>query len=86
MEIEIVRKSIRNFLNNKPRNTVEISSWLSQMNISLNLDLAKFLEADEFIVRIGEVRNSGVIDPSYSLSEWVTMDWTDHHGRKSEIN
>ena len=86
MEIEIVRKSIRNFLNNKPRNTVEISSWLSQMNISLNLDLAKFLEADEFIVRIGEVRNSGVIDPSYSLSEWATMDWTDYHGRKSEIN
>jgi hypothetical protein len=78
MEIEIVRKSIRNFLNNKPRNTAAISSWLSQMNISLNLDLAKFLEADEFIVRIGEVRNSGVIDPSYSLSE--------HHGRKSEIN
>ncbi|MFQ3321920.1 MAG: hypothetical protein ACI9O1_001022 [Candidatus Thalassarchaeaceae archaeon] len=56
------------------------------MNISLNLDLAKFLEADDFIVRIGEVRNSGVIDPSHSLSEWATMDWTDHHGRKSEIN
>ena len=86
MEIEIVRKSIRNFLNNKPRKTAEISSWLSQMNISLNLDLAKFLEADDFIVRIGEVRNSGVIDPSHSLSEWATMDWTDHHGRKSEIN
>ena len=67
MEIEIVRKSIRNFLNNKPRNTAAISSWLSQMNISLNLDLAKFLEADEFIVRIGEVRNSGVIDPSIQI-------------------
>ncbi len=79
---ENIRSSIRKFLVNKPRNTAEISFWLSKMNIATNLNIAEFLESDKSIVRIGEIRSSGVFDPSKALSEWATKEWASHHGRQ----
>jgi hypothetical protein len=81
LEEENIRNSIRKFLIKKPRNTAEISFWLSKINKLSNIDLAEFLESDTGIVRIGEIRNSGVIYPSNSLSEWATKEWAEDHRR-----
>jgi len=65
----------------KPRNTAEISSWLSKNNDVSNYDVADILESDDSIVRIGVVRKSGMIDKKLPLSEWATKEWVRYHER-----
>tara|TARA_B110000914_G_scaffold169977_1_gene150617 strand:- start:320 stop:595 length:276 start_codon:yes stop_codon:yes gene_type:complete len=81
-----IRASIKKYLSKKPRNTAEISSFLSKNNNLTNLDVAGILGSDNSIVRIGIIRNSGVIDSAMPLSEWATKDWVNHHGRSMVNN
>ena len=81
MNIDNVRISIKKYLTKKPRNTAEISSWLSKNNAVSNYDVADILESDDSIVRIGVVRKSGMIDKKLPLSEWATKEWVRYHER-----
>ena len=81
MNVNNVRISIKKYLTKKPRNTAEISSWLSKNNDVSNYDVADILESDDSIVRIGVVRKSGMIDKKLPLSEWATKEWVRYHER-----
>ena len=80
---ENIRKLIRKFVSEKPRNTAEIVSWLgAQKEIQqTNTDISGLLESDETIIRIGTMRRSGIAGREYPLSEWATDEWVAHHER-----
>ena len=80
---ENIRKLIRKFVSEKPRNTAEIVSWLgAQKEIQQsNTDISGLLESDETIIRIGTMRRSGIAGREYPLSEWATDEWVAHHER-----
>ena len=82
---ENIRKLIRKFVSEKPRNTAEIVSWLgAQKEIQqTNTDISGLLESDETIIRIGTMRRSGIAGREYPLSEWATDEWVAHHERGS---
>ena len=81
MDMNNIRTSIKKYLTKKPRNTAEITSWLSSKNISSNHGIVEILESDASIIRIGVVRKSGMIDKKLPLSEWATEDWVQYHER-----
>ena len=83
MDTEKIRNLVKKHLSEKPRNTVEIKHWLSE-NIDLNdnYDLAVILESDPSIIRIGRVRESGLLGKGSPLSEWATDKWVLHHERE----
>tara|TARA_Y100001980_G_scaffold45095_1_gene24972 strand:- start:128 stop:397 length:270 start_codon:yes stop_codon:yes gene_type:complete len=80
---ENIRKLIRTFVSQKPRNTAEIVSWLeAHKDIkSPKTDISGLLESDNSIVRIGTMRRSGITGREYPLSEWATDEWVAHHER-----
>ncbi len=85
MMSENIRKLIRKFVSEKPRNTAEIVSWLgAQKEIQqTNTDISGLLESDETIIRIGTMRRSGIAGREHHLSEWATDEWVAHHERGS---
>ena len=80
---ENIRKMIRTFVSQKPRNTAEIVSWLEDQNDfkSSKADISGLLESDDSIIRIGTMRRSGITGREYPLSEWATEEWVAHHER-----
>jgi len=79
-----LRLIIRKYLADKPRNTAEISAWLSSMdNPSNSSEIAAVMESDATLVRIGTVHKSGMAGNSPPLSEWATAEWVRHHERNS---
>jgi|TARA_B100001094_G_scaffold318226_1_gene361537 hypothetical protein len=83
MRSDNIRKMIRKFVSQKPRNTAEIVSWLETHEEfhSSKSDISGLLESDNSIVRIGTIRRSGISGREYPLSEWATEDWVAHHER-----
>ena len=81
MTSDNVRKMIRKFVSQRPRNTAEIANWLEKKSEFANMqtDISGVLESDSSIVRIG---TSG---REYPLSEWATEEWVAHHERAKPI-
>ena len=86
-----LRKLIRKYLSERPRNTIEISAWLANQMDSANnhSDITRILESDDHITRIGTVRKSGMRRTESPVSEWASNSWVEHHerneaGRKKE--
>ncbi len=84
MNSQNLRELIRNYLSERPRNTIEISTWLSRRIDPQNspADITSILESDEKIMRIGTVRKSGMRRSESPVSEWASSDWVEHHERK----
>jgi len=79
-----LRRIIRKYLADKPRNTAEISAWInSQEKTSNSSEIAAIMESDVTLVRIGTVHRSGMTGNSPPLSEWATEEWVRHHERNS---
>ncbi len=78
-----LRKLIRKYLSERPRNTIEISAWLANQMDSANShsDITRILESDDHITRIGTVRKSGMIRTESPVSEWASNSWVEHHER-----
>ena len=74
---------IRKYLSEKPRNTIEISSWIESLDEMKDgpSDLTGLLESDDSIVMIGTVRKSGVRSNDALISEWANLTWVEHHER-----
>ena len=87
MTSDTVRKMIRKFISQKPRNTAEIANWLEGKSDFANMhnDISRVLESDSSIVRIGTIRRSGISGREYPLSEWATEEWVAHHERARPI-
>jgi len=83
MDSQKLRQMIRKYLSEKPRNTIEISSWIeSQAEMKDGpSDLTRLLESDDSIVMIGTVRKSGVRSNDALISEWANLTWVEHHER-----
>ncbi|MFL2956167.1 MAG: hypothetical protein CND29_01450 [Marine Group II euryarchaeote MED-G36] len=82
-----LRELIRNYLSERPRNTIEISAWLSSQ-IEVNShpsEITSILESDNEIVRIGTVRKSGMQLTDLPVSEWASESWVKHHER-NQVN
>ena len=79
-----LRKLIRKYLSERPRNTIEISAWLANQMDSANShsDITRILESDDHITRIGTVRKSGMRRAESPVSEWASNGWVEHHERK----
>ena len=58
MTSDNVRKMIRKFVSQRPRNTAEIANWLEERSEFANMqtDISGVLESDSSIVRIGTIR------------------------------
>lgn len=84
MDSQNLRELIRNYLSERPRNTIEISTWLSRQIDPQNhpADITSILESDDHITRIGTVRKSGMRRSNSPVSEWASSDWVEHHERK----
>ena len=84
MDSHNLRKLIRKYLSERPRNTIEISVWLANQMDSANspTDITRILESDEHITRIGTVRKSGMRRAESPVSEWASNGWVEHHERK----
>ena len=78
-----LRKLIRKYLSERPRNTIEISAWLANQIDSANSpsDITSILESDDQITRIGTVRKSGMRRAESPVSEWASNSWVKHHER-----
>ena len=78
-----LRKLIRKYLSERPRNTIEISAWLANQMDSANShsDITRILESDDHITRIGTVRKSGMRRTESPVSEWASNSWVEHHER-----
>tara|TARA_Y100000816_G_scaffold175699_1_gene126601 strand:+ start:5240 stop:5512 length:273 start_codon:yes stop_codon:yes gene_type:complete len=87
MTSDNVRKMIRKFVSQRPRNTAEIANWLEEKSEFANMqtDISGVLESDSSIVRIGTIRRSGISGREYPLSEWATEEWVAHHERAKPI-
>ena len=87
MTSDTVRKMIRKFISQKPRNTAEIANWLEGKSdfAYMQNDISRVLESDSSIVRIGTIRRSGISGREYPLSEWATEEWVAHHERARPI-
>ncbi len=84
MDRDELRRIIRKYLADKPRNTAEISAWInSQEKTSNSSEIAAIMESDVTLVRIGTVHRSGMTGNSPPLSEWATEEWVRHHERNS---
>ena len=83
MDSHNLRKLIRKYLSERPRNTIEISVWLTNQIDSANSpsDITRILESDEHITRIGTVRKSGMRRTESPVSEWAANSWVEHHER-----
>ena len=83
MDSQNLRKLIRKYLSERPRNTIEISVWLANQMDSANSpsDITRILESDEHITRIGTVRKSGMRRAESPVSEWASNSWVKHHER-----
>ena len=87
MRSDNIRKMIRKFVSERPRNTAEIANWLegrSEFGDTHN-DISGVLESDRSIIRIGTIRRSGIYGREYPLSEWATEEWVAHHEREKPI-
>tara|TARA_B100000902_G_scaffold241441_1_gene228672 strand:+ start:237 stop:509 length:273 start_codon:yes stop_codon:yes gene_type:complete len=84
MTSDNIRKMIRKFVSERPRNTAEIANWLEEQTELANMhkDISGVLESDSSIVRIGTIRRSGISGREYPLSEWATEEWVAHHERQ----
>ena len=84
MDSHNLRKLIRKYLSERPRNTIEISVWLANQMDSANSpsDITRILESDDHITRIGTVRKSGMRRAESPVSEWASNGWVEHHERK----
>ena len=78
-----LRKLIRKYLSERPRNTIEISAWLANQMDSANnhSDITRILESDDHITRIGTVRKSGMRRSESPVSEWASNSWVEYHER-----
>lgn len=78
-----LRKLIRKYLSERPRNTIEISAWLANQMDSANnhSDITRILESDDHITRIGTVRKSGMRRTESPVSEWASNSWVEYHER-----
>jgi len=87
MDARSIRILLRKYLTERPRNTTEISQWINHRNGTnpIDFDLARMLESDASIVRIGRVRKSGMIEHESPLSEWATEEWVAHHERNQSV-
>jgi len=87
MTSDNIRKMIRKFVSERPRNTAEIANWLEEQTELANMhkDISGVLESDSSIVRIGTIRRSGISGREYPLSEWATEEWVAHHERQKPI-
>jgi len=84
MDRDELRRIIRKYLADKPRNTAEISAWLNSQKDPLNSsEIAAIMESDATLARIGTVHKSGMAGNSPPLSEWATEEWVRHHERNS---
>ena len=83
MDSHNLRKLIRKYLSERPRNTIEISVWLVKQMDSANSpsDITRILESDDQITRIGTVRKSGMGRVESPVSEWASNSWVKHHER-----
>ena len=83
MDSRSLRKLIRKYLSERPRNTIEISAWLANQMDSANShsDITRILESDDHITRIGTVRKSGMRRTESPVSEWASNSWVEHHER-----
>ena len=83
MDSHNLRKLIRKYLSERPRNTIEISVWLADQMDSENSpsDITRILESDEHITRIGTVRKSGMRRAESPVSEWASNSWVEYHER-----
>ena len=83
MDSHNLRKLIRKYLSERPRNTIEISAWLANQMDSANnhSDITRILESDDHITRIGTVRKSGMRRTESPVSEWASNSWVEHHER-----
>ena len=81
MDSHNLRKLIRKYLSDRPRNTIEISVWLADQMDSENSpsDITRILESDEHITRIGTVRKSGMRRAESPVSEWASNSWVKHN-------
>ncbi|DAC42298.1 MAG TPA: DUF3860 domain-containing protein [Candidatus Thalassarchaeaceae archaeon] len=87
MTSDNIRKMIRKFVSERPRNTAEIANWLegrSEFGDTHN-DISGVLESDRSIIRIGTIRRSGISGREYPLSEWATEEWVAHHEREKPV-
>ena len=84
MNSQNLRALIRNYLSERPRNTIEISTWLSSQIDPANspADITSILEADDQITRIGTVRKIGISPLESPVSEWASNSCVKHHERK----
>ena len=87
MTSDNIRKMIRKFVSERPRNTAEIANWLegkSEFGDTHN-DISGVLESDRSIIRIGTIRRCGISGREYPLSEWATEEWVAHHEREKPV-
>jgi len=72
-----IREKIRNYLQDKPRNTVEIQEYINSTmrHGTTSQQLGNVLSKDKHTFKLGEIRRSGILGGGYEICEWGTSDW-----------
>ena len=72
-----IRIKIRDYLQDKPRNTVEIQEHINSTmrHGTTSQQLGNVLSKDKHTFKLGEIRRSGILSGGYEICEWGTSDW-----------
>lgn len=77
MKTRRIRVKIRDYLNERPRNTAEIMEHINSTmrHGTTSQQLGNVLSKDKYTFKLGEVRRSGILSGGYGICEWGTCDW-----------
>ena len=72
-----IRIKIRDYLQDKPRNTVEIQEYINSTmrHGTTSQQLGNVLSKDKHTFKLGEIKRSGILSGGYDICEWGTSDW-----------
>ena len=81
MSTERIIEKIKKFLGDKPRNTAEILEHInsSMRHGTTSQQLGNVLSKDKDIVKIGYIKQTGILSGGYDICEWATRDWVSKH-------
>jgi len=72
-----IRKNIKNYLHDKPRNSVEIRDHINSTmrHGTTSQQLGNILSKDKDTFKLGKIIRSGMLSGDYEISEWGTTNW-----------
>ena len=72
-----IRKNIKNYLQDKPRNSVEIRDHINSTmrHGTTSQQLGNILSKDKDTFKLGEIIRSGMLSGGYEICEWGTSNW-----------